>query len=135
MNNTVTGFGYDPHSGILTAGQTISTLPSEWQGTSYAADLQMSPDGRFLYVSNRGHDSLAIVAVEGDPGTMEVQEFVPVRGRWPRQFRLSPDGRFLLVANQESNAITVFAVDPANGHLTAVGEPVSVPAPVCITFC
>ena len=65
---------------------------------------------------------------------MEVREFVPVRGRWPRQFRLMPDGRFLLAANQESDTIAVFAVNPVGGGLSPVGEPFSVPAPVCITL-
>jgi 6-phosphogluconolactonase len=134
LNNTVALFEYEPESGRLTIRQTISTLPTDWKGTSYAADIQVTSDGRFLYVSNRGHDSLAILGIDGKPGTLEVREFVPVRGRWPRQFRLTPDGRFLVVANQESDTITVFSVDPASGGLTPVGEPVAVPAPVCVTF-
>ena len=134
LNNTVTAFGYEPGPGILTARQTVSTLPGNWRGTSYAADIQMSPDGRFLYASNRGHDSLAIFSVDVDRDVIEIRGFVPVRGRCPRQFRLTPDGRFLLAANQESDTITVFAVAPASGGLSPVGEPFPVPAPVCITF-
>ena len=134
LNSTVTVFGYEPDLGILTARQTVSTLPVDWKGTSYAADIQVTADGRFLYASNRGHDSLAIFSVDGDRGTLEARDFVPVRGRWPRQFRLTPDGRFLLAANQESDTITVFSVDPVGGGLTPVGDPFPVPAPVCLTF-
>ena len=134
LNNTVTTFEYEPVPGILTARQTVSTLPGDWRGMSQAADIQISPDGRFLYASNRGHDSLAIFAIDGNRDTIEVREFVPVRGHWPRQFRLTPDGRFLLAANQESDTIVIFAVDPDDGGLSPVGEPFPVPAPVCITF-
>jgi 6-phosphogluconolactonase len=134
LNNTVTVFEYEPEAGILTARQTISTLPPDWSGASQAADIQVSPDGRFLYASNRGHDSLAVFSIAGNRGAIEVREFTPVRGRWPRQFRLTPDGRFLLTANQESDAITIFAVDPDGGGLSPAGEPFPVPAPVCITF-
>jgi len=134
LNNTVTAFDYAPGSGTLTARQTASILPADWRGISSAADIQVSPDGRFLYASNRGHDSLAVFAIDCDQGALEAREFVPVRGRWPRQFRLTPDGRFLLAANQESDTITVFAIDPTGGGLSPVGDPFPVPAPVCLTF-
>jgi 6-phosphogluconolactonase len=134
LNNTVTVFGCETDQGLLSEQQTVSTLPVDWKGTSYAADIQVSADGRFLYASNRGHDSLVIFSIDGDRGIIEAREFVPVRGRWPRQFRLTPDGRFLLAANQESDSITVFSVDPGGGGLTLVGDPFPVPVPVCITF-
>ncbi|MFH1477085.1 MAG: lactonase family protein [Verrucomicrobiota bacterium] len=134
LNNTVTVFEYEPVPGLLTARQTLSTLPENWNGTNAAAEIQVSPDGRFLYVSNRGHDSLAIFAFDGNRGALETREFVPVRGHWPRHFRLTSDGRFLLAANQESDTITVFAVDPDNGGLNFIGAPFPVPAPVCITL-
>jgi 6-phosphogluconolactonase len=133
LNNTVTVFGYAPESGILTNQQTVSTLPADWKGTSYAADIQVTTDGRFLYASNRGNDSLAIFSIN-DLGMLETRAFVPVRGRWPRQFRFTPDSRFLLAANQESDTITVFSVDPVGGGLSPVGDSFPVPAPVCLTF-
>ncbi len=106
--------------------QTASILPAAWRGTSSAADIQLSPDGRRLYASNRGHDSLAVFAIGCDQSALEARACVPVRGRWTRQFRLTAD--------QASDTITVFAVDPAGGGLSPVGDPFPVPTPVCLTF-
>ena len=134
LDNTITQYRYDVERGVLLPGRTLSLLPEGWTGTSYAADVHVSPDGRHVYASNRGHDSLAVFAVDPAAGGMRAGGYVPVGGRWPRNFLLTPDGVFLLAANQESDGVTVFRVDPEWGRLQACGGPLAVPAPVCLTM-
>lgn len=134
LNSTVAIFDYVPERGMLLIKQTVSTLPEEWKGASFAADIQITSDGRFLYASNRGHDSLVVCTIDNKTGMIRTRGFVPVRGHWPRQFRLTPDGRYLIVANQGSDTLTVFLINPENGDLTPVSEPFPVPSPVCVTF-
>ena len=112
--------------------QTITTLPVGFEGRSSTAEIAISPDGRFLYGSNRGHDSLAVFTVDGDSGRLAPAGHVSTNGRNPRHFAIDGTGRLLLVANQDSDTVTVFRVDPATGLPAAVGEPVSVPKPVCL---
>jgi 6-phosphogluconolactonase len=112
----------------------VKTLPDDFRGESYTAEIAVHPNGRFAYVSNRGHDSLAVFAVDPSSGALRRTAVVPVGGKKPRHFAISPSGRFLLAAHQESNTISVFRLDPSTGSLTSVGSPVSVPRPVCILF-
>lgn len=133
LDNSLAVLDYDAPRGILTPRQTHSTLPPGWTGTSYAADVHLSPDGRFLYASNRGHDSLAVFAVDPAGGDLELRGFMPARGRWPRQFGMTLDGRILFAANQESDSLAAFSIDPETGSLTPWGETLAVPAPVCVT--
>lgn len=132
LDNTVTAFAYDAERGALRELQTISTLPEGYAQTSYCADVHVAPTGRFLYGSNRGHDSIAIFAI-GDDGRLSSLGQEPTRGHWPRNFALDPTGRFLWAANQESDAITLFAVDEATGRLSARDQ-LHVPKPVCVKF-
>ncbi len=132
LDNTVTAFAYDAGSGALHARQTLSTLPEGYAQTSYCADIHVAPNGRFLYGSNRGHDSIAIFSID-DAGRLSSLGQEPTRGRWPRNFALDPSGRFMWVANQESDGITIFAVDEATGRLSARDQ-LRVPKPACVKF-
>ncbi|GIV85019.1 MAG: 6-phosphogluconolactonase [Candidatus Roseilinea sp.] len=132
LDNTVTAFAYDAERGALRALQTISTLPEGYAQTSYGADVHIAPSGRFLYGSNRGHDSIAIFAI-ADDGRLSPRGQAPTHGRWPRNFALDPTGRFMWIANQESNAVTLCAVDEATGQLSRRDQ-FHVPKPVCVKF-
>jgi 6-phosphogluconolactonase len=112
--------------------QTISTLPAGFTGKSWPAEIAVSTDGRFLYVSNRGHDSIAIFRIT-DNGLVSAG-FVPSGGKNPRHFAIDPSGKFMIVANQDSNNLVLFHVDAATGQLTKTNSEVSVARPVCVCF-
>ena len=109
------------------------TLPEDYRGKNQCADIHISADGRFLYGSNRGHNSIAVFAIDADSGALTPLQHASVAGDWPRNFALSPDGRFILVANQRSNNITTLARHPRRGTLELVGS-TPAPTPVCILF-
>lgn len=131
MHSTVTGFAYDADRGVLREIQTISTLPEGFKGNTSTAEVQVHPSGKFLYGSNRGHDSLAIFRL--DPATGRLTAAGHQTGiRVPRNFGIDPTGRYLLAAHQAGNKVQAFRINPESGALTAVGEPVALPAPVCV---
>jgi len=132
LDSTVTVLRYDAATGGLESVQAISTLPDDFEGESWTAELEVSPDGRFLYGSNRGHDSLAVFAVDPTSGRLSAVGHVPTGGRWPRHFSIDPSGRWLLAANQHSESVVVFRLDPESGMPSPVGETVTVPTPVCV---
>ena len=132
LDSTVTVLRYDAATGGLESVQAISTLPDDFEGESWTAELEVSPDGRFLYGSNRGHDSLAVFAVDPTSGRLSAVGHVPTGGRWPRHFSIDPSGRWLLAANQHSESVVVFRLDPESGMPSPVGETVPVPTPVCV---
>ncbi len=132
MANTVTAFAYDAERGALTEIQTISTLPSGFDGKSYCAEVQVHPSGKFLYGSNRGHDSIAIFTIDPSTGKLTATGHQATLGKNPRNFAIDPTGTYLLAENQDSDSIVVFRIDPATGSLTQVGEPLTIPMPVCI---
>jgi 6-phosphogluconolactonase len=134
LKNTVIVFEYDAEKGTLREVQTVSTLPDDFDGKSYCAAIKVHPTGNFVYGSNRGHDSLAIFAVDPATGTLTPAGWAPTGGKNPRDFTIDPTGGWLLAGGQDSDSITVFKVDPETGGLTATGEPVSIPKPVCIRF-
>lgn len=133
LNATITVFAYDAETGALRETQTVPTLPASYEGENACADIHLSPDGRFLYGSNRGHDSIAVFAV-GEDGALSFVEHAPVLGRHPRNFALSPDGRFLLAANRDTNHIVVFARDADTGKLQPTGHRLELSKPVCVKF-
>ena len=112
----------------------ISTLPKDFRGQNDDAEIEVHPSGRFLYGSNRGHDSIAVFAIDTGTGTLTPVEHVPTRGRTPRSFAIDPTGSYLVVANQDSDNLVVFRIDPGTGRLTATGKVLDVPSPVCIKF-
>lgn len=133
MNATVSSLAYDPETGHFKSIQTLSTLPSGFEGRKSCAEVRIHPSGKFLYCSNRGHDSIAVYQVDSS-GTMKRIEIVKTGGKEPRNFNLDPTGKFLLAENQKSDSIVVFRIDQKTGQLTPTGQTVSVPTPVCIRF-
>ena len=126
-------FDFDDQNGNLSEIQTISTLPSNYDQKS-CADIHISPDGKYLYGSNRGHDSLAIYKVLENGRKLENIDFQSTLGKTPRNFAIDPNGNFLLAANQDSNDIFTFNVNKESGMLKPTGFKISIPYPVCIKF-
>ena len=131
LKNSVTRFDQDAKTGALSIRETVSTLPAEFVGTSYCADLRITPDGKFLYGTNRGHDSIAIYRLAKDGGLKRIG-IEPSLGKGPQNLLITPDGGLLLCANMPGNNVVVFRINRKTGALKAVGEPVSVPKPSCI---
>ena len=135
LASTVAVMHYDPQAGLLRAVQTIGTLPEGYAGpANTTAEVLVHPNGRFLYGSNRGSNTIAVFAISPGDGRLEAVERVPTGGDWPRNFRLAPDGRFLLAANRRSDSVHVFRVDLETGRLEPTGASVAVPNPMCIRF-
>lgn len=133
---TVTAFRHDPASGALSEIQSITTLPpgqSPQTGFS-TAEVQVHPSGRFLYGSNRGHDSLTVFAIDEASGRLTFVENEPTQGSVPRGFGIDPTGQYLLAGNQRSDTVVVFRIDQKTGHLTPTGQTLSIGAPVCVKF-
>jgi 6-phosphogluconolactonase len=133
LDSTLSVFAYDPATGALREPRTLSTRPTGASGDNFPADVHVHPDGRAVYVSNRGDDTLAVFA-ESPGGALALVQTIATGGRWPRNFALDPSGRLLLVANQRSDSIVAFAVDAATGRLTPTGAPLALPSPVCLLF-
>jgi 6-phosphogluconolactonase len=131
LHNSVTMFDYDSEPGTLTERETISTLPDGFDGTSHCADLKITPNGRFLYGTNRGHDSVAAYRI-GDAGRLTLLKIEPSLGKGPQNLAITPGGELLLCANMPGNNVVVFRIDPRTGDLTPIGRPVSMPGPSCI---
>ncbi len=132
LASTVTAFSYDNDRGTLKSIQTISTLPKEFAGDSTTAEVQVHPSGKFLYGSNRGHDSIAVFKIAPESGRLRYVSNRSTQGKTPRNFGIDPTGRYLLAANQATDTVVVFGIDPATGDLTPTGEVVNVPTPVCV---
>ncbi|MEM7626965.1 MAG: lactonase family protein [Planctomycetota bacterium] len=134
LDATVTTLDWDAEAGKLEPRQTIGTLPEEFDGRRSTAEVVVHPNGKFLYGSNRGHDSLVIYGIDPDDGALSLVGFTPSGGQEPRNFNLDPSGRWLIACNQNSHDVQVYSVDGATGRLSSVGEPVAVPMPVCVKF-
>jgi 6-phosphogluconolactonase len=134
LHSTVTVFSYDAAKGALQSRQTISTLPKDFSGQNDDAEVQVHPSGKFLYASNRGHDSIAVFAIDREKGTLTPVQDVPTQGKKPRNFEIDPTGTLLFAANQASNNIVIFRIDAKSGKLTPTGQVLDVPAPVCVKF-
>ena len=132
LNGTVSAYSYK--SGTLKEIQTLPTLPADFEGENTVSEASITPDGRFLYVGNRGHESLAIFAVDPESGTLTARGHQPTRGKHPRHFNIDPSGTFLLAANMYSDQVVVFRIDQATGQLEFTGSEISIPSPSCIQF-
>lgn len=130
LNNSITAFDFDKESGALKTIEHTPTLPEDFQGTSLTADIHVSPDGKYLYGSNRGHDSIVAFKIDELSGKLTLIEHESTRGAFPRNFMITGDGKFLYAANQNSDNITIFKIE-ADGALTFVDQ-VKVPTPVCL---
>lgn len=135
MNCTVTAFEWDGKKGVLKEMQTISTLPpgDEVKRGFSTAEVQVHPSGKFVYGSNRGHDSIVAYAIE-DGGRLKYVENEPTSGKTPRNFGIDPSGKYLLAANQNSDSVVVFSIDGKTGALTPTGKQIEAPTPVCVKF-
>jgi 6-phosphogluconolactonase len=132
LDSTLTAFAYDPDEGVLREIQAISTLPEGFHGTNWPADVHVSPSGKFVYGSNRLHDSIVIFAVDEESGCLTFVGHEPTGGKYPRNFAIDPAGTFLLAANQHSGTLVTFRMDAQTGKLTPTGQVVQVPTPVCV---
>jgi 6-phosphogluconolactonase len=133
ITSSVTAHAWDAQKGSLTEIQTISTLPEPTQGNS-TAEIQVHPSGKFVYCSNRGHDSLAIFTVDEKTGQLTAAGHQKTLGRTPRNFGIDPTGRYIVACNQNTDNVAVFQVDQPTGKLSQVGDLMTVPAPVCVKF-
>ena len=133
LQSTVTDILLDPHKDIEPV-QRISTIPPDYKGRNDAAEIALHPSGKWLFASNRGHDSIALFSVDPATGKLERAGDYSTGGKEPRHFAVDPTGRFLLAENQNSNSIVVFRIDPATGALSQVSTTEDVPSPVCLAF-
>lgn len=134
MGNTITVFAFDAATGNLTTLQTVPSLPEGWEGRNTTADIHIEPTGRFLYGSNRGHNSLVTYAIDAESGLLTYVAHTASGGQTPRNFAIHPDGQFLLTANQDSNNVVVYELDPETGTLTPNGVEIETYKPVCLQF-
>ncbi len=132
LNSTVTACTYDAKSGNLSEIESVSTVPADYTGQNSCADIHISKDGRYVYGSNRGHDSIVVYQIDQASGKLKVVSHHSVKGKTPRNFMIDPTGKFLLVANQGTNNIVVFKIDAATGKLISNGVEVQTPKPVCL---
>jgi 6-phosphogluconolactonase len=131
-NSTVTVF--EREGGALKEVQTISTLPPDFKGRNSTAEIQIDRVGKFLYVSNRGHDSIAVFAVESAGSRITPVEYVSTQGKTPRNFSLDPTGAYLFAANENTSTVVLFRVDHGTGRLKPSGTVLDVPSPSCVIF-
>jgi 6-phosphogluconolactonase len=132
LASTITVFAWDAERGTLKELQTVPTLPDGFSGESFTAEVQVHPSGRYIYGSNRGHDSIAVFVVRSD-GTLKPVEHVKTGGQTPRNFGIDPTGSYLFAANQRSDSVTLFRIDGETGRLSQTGT-LAVPSPVCVKF-
>jgi 6-phosphogluconolactonase len=134
MQSTVTALSVDPRIGTVQRMQTVSTLPKEFSGENDDAEIQIHPSGKFIYASNRGHDSIAVFSIDPLKGTVTPVENISTGGKTPRSFEIDPTGKFILAQNQKSDSIVIFRIDQKTGRLSATGQKLDVPSPVCVKF-
>lgn len=132
VDSTITSFTYEKETGRLTTLATVSTLPAGFDGENSCAEITVSADGKYLYGSNRGHDSLVVFAIDERSGLLTLLQHISVEGGHPRHFALTPNGRYLLAANRDSDNIVTFEVDQNSGKLLFTGKSVTLAKPVCV---
>ncbi len=133
MGSSVSVFGYDT-SGVLRPLQTISTIPKDFTALDESAEIAVHPSGKFLYASNRGHDSLAVFAIDPSKGTLTLVEYAPTKGQSPRNFAIDPSGTLIFAENEKSNNIVLFRINQQTGSLTPTGKVLKISQPVCVKF-
>jgi 6-phosphogluconolactonase len=134
LDSTMTTLKYSELNGTLSHVDTVSTLPSDFSGVSYCADVHVSSSGKFLYGSNRGHNSIVVFEIDSRTGKPTPIEHISTEGKWPRNFTIDPSGRFLLVANQHTDNVVIFSIDAHTGRLKPTGHVAEIPIPVCLKF-
>lgn len=131
LQNTITSFDFSAESGMLVERQTIATLPADFEGVSHTADVKITPDGRYLYGTNRGHDSIAAFRI-ADDGQLSLIEIADSLGKGPQNLAITSDSSLLICANMPGDNVAVFRIDPTTGKLTAAGPTIDVPRPSCV---
>jgi 6-phosphogluconolactonase len=134
LGNSIIAYNWNDERGRLTEIQTVTALPAGFQGESYCGEIEVHPNGKFLYASNRGHDSLVVFAVDDCTGKLDLVEHVATQGEKPRNFAFDPSGGWLIVTNHDSDNAAVFRVDQVSGRLIPYGAPIPVPYPFGIQF-
>jgi 6-phosphogluconolactonase len=134
MQSTVTALSVDLKTGSIQRLQTLSTLPKGFTGENDDAEVHVHPNGKFLYTSNRGHDSIVVYAIDPVKGTLTTIDDVPTQGKIPRSFEIDPTGKFLFAENEKSNNIVIFRIDDKTGRLSPTGQKLDVAEPVCVKF-
>lgn len=134
MASTVSAFGYDSETGALHGLQSISTLPRDFLKENTSAEIEVHPSGKFLYASNRGHDSIAVFAIDPNKGTLTLVQHVSTNGQGPRNFEIDPTGTRLFAANEKSDNIVEFRINQQTGRLTPTGKVLDIAQPVCVRF-
>jgi 6-phosphogluconolactonase len=134
LGSTVTAFWYDADAGTLSPIQTLSTLPKSFKEPNTVSEVVVHPSGKYVYVANRGHDSLAIFNVDAATGRLTAAGHESTQGKTPRNFNIDPTGTFLLAANQDSDSVVIFRLDPATGKLSPTGQKFSIRKPVCVKW-
>jgi 6-phosphogluconolactonase len=132
LDATITAFTLDVQRGTLGELETVATLPADFKGANTSADIHVAPGGKFLYCSNRGHDSIATFRIDPGTGRLTLLGHTPTEGETPRNFVIDPTGAFLLAANQKSDTVVTFRIDPQTGALRPTGHSAAVPTPVCL---
>ncbi len=130
LNGTITSYRYTDE--LFQELEIVPTLPADFSGENTCADIHVHPSGRFLYGSNRGHNSIVVYAIDGETGALTFVGHHGTLGDWPRGFAIDPTGRFLIVANQRSHDLFTFYIDQQTGVLEPTGQKVEIPAPICI---
>ena len=134
LQSSITTFSYDPGRGVLQAQKTVSTLPEAFSGSNDAAEILVHPSGKFLFASNRGHDSIAVFSIDAHTGALTLVDRFSTQGKAPRHFEIDPTGSMLFVANQDSGNVVIFRIDVNTGKLAPTGQMLHVPSPVCLKF-
>lgn len=134
MGSSIIRFGWDSQRGALTPFETVSTLPEGSPVTNTGAEILVHPGGKFVYATNRGHNSVAVFSIQAETGRLTLVQHISTRGKTPRNCEFDPTGKWLLVTNQDSDNAVVYRIDPGTGRLTQTGEPIPVPAPFCVRF-
>jgi len=134
MGGTVTAFNWDGAKGTLKAFQDISTLPADFKAFNKDAEIFFSPNGKFLYASARGHDAIAVFAVDATTGALSLVQDAPAGGKTPRYFSFDPSGKWIICGHQDSNTAVVFSVDAATGKMTQHGDPIAAEGPICLRY-
>jgi 6-phosphogluconolactonase len=134
LSNTVNALAYDADKGTFHSIQSLTTLPKDFSGNSSTAEVSIHPNGKFLYGSNRGNDTIAVFSIDPGKGLLTLVEHVSAQGKSPRHLTIDPTGAFLLAANQNTGNVVVYRIDPKEGRLTHTGQVLDVPVAVCIAF-
>jgi 6-phosphogluconolactonase len=134
LNSTVTTYSYDAEKGVLTEMQTVSSLPEYYDGPNSGAEIEVHPSGKYVYVSNRGHESVVLFEIDRDDGTLKYVEEQSTGGKTPRHFGIQPSGDHLAIANQNTGTVLLCRIDGGNGRLKPSGVFAEVPSPSCIVF-